>query len=136
MSPITFTGSILVRDNLEILGLVGERNLSQIVTTYGVDRLQALYIFEENSQIAHDLVVSGLVTGFNVTDWRIRSLRTQSELPQIIPNKFKVNGTITYLDDTNGDGLVGEIDVRRLADSLDQQQHERLTVEQGLIVIP
>lgn len=121
---------------MDILGLANGKNFTHLVTTYGVDRLQALYIFNGKSQIDNNLIVNGLVNRINVSDWVLRSLRTQSEVPQVIPNRFEVNGSLTYLEDANGDGFLGGIDVRKLADGLEQHQHERLRTETGLIVKP
>lgn len=129
-----FTGNVLVRENLDILGLASGKNFSDLVTTYGVDRLHALYIFSGKSQIDENLIVTGPVDGINVSDWATRGLKTRSEIPQIIPNRFEVNGSLAYVEDANGDGLLGGINVRRLADGLEQHQHERLRTEKGLIV--
>lgn len=85
--------------------------------------------------MANNLAVTGFVTGINISDWMVRSVKFYSENPQTITGKWEINGTIQFLNNASGDALVGDVAIRELADNLDHHKEIKFEQERGLIVM-
>lgn len=133
-SKLIFNGPVKVLHNLKTTNLVNGHDLQRIVTTNTDQNLSASYIFNGKVIIDSDLTVTGTVNRINVTDWSLRTVTGVGAPEQDIHDSWFLKGNVTFQQDVVGNGLLGGIEVKKLADDVDRKQRNKFEIEDKIKV--
>ncbi|XP_031341241.1 uncharacterized protein LOC116169316 [Photinus pyralis] len=131
-SDITFANNVLVRNNLQVVGLSDGRNLSNAVTTNTEQRLTANYEFDCEVTMNDDIEVGGQVNGVNVREWNERGVKTDGVFVQTISDNWTATNGVVFGENVFGDALLQGIDVVKLADTVEQKRILKVYAEDGI----
>ncbi|KAK5643724.1 hypothetical protein RI129_007569 [Pyrocoelia pectoralis] len=132
-SDTAFDGNVLVRNNLQIVGLVDGKNLSKVVTTNTEQKLTANYEFHNEITIRGNLEVAGWINDIDVKEWNVRSVKTNHEFEQVISDNWTLSDSMVFSENVFGDALLQGIDVVQLADTVEKKRLMKVSAENGIV---
>ncbi|KAK4887110.1 hypothetical protein RN001_003381 [Aquatica leii] len=132
-SDIVFENNVMVHDDLEILGLINGKNLSNVVTVNTEQHLTSDYEFNSEVTVESNIEVNGLINNINITEWLETSVKTFSDKTQIISDNWTMTGQIVFEENVVGSGNIHELDIHKLADALEEKRVMKISSESGIM---
>lgn len=113
--------------------LVNGINISKVVTTNTDQNLTATYKFLNKIILEKNLYVSGLINDINVSYWDKRSLKTDTKIPELINNLWKIDN-VTFKGEIKGKSFVNNFDIKELDKTVEDKVSFKKSVEANFVV--
>ncbi|KAK9870097.1 hypothetical protein WA026_006191 [Henosepilachna vigintioctopunctata] len=130
LSEINFHHVALIRNKLEIAGLLNGFPIDKIVTTTTNQNLSALYKFSTKVNLNSNLYIDGLVNSINMSHWENGSVKMISKEPQEITAPWHVKGNLTFDEPVDGESVISNFQIDENNNLVEHQMVKKMEMEE------